>query len=547
MKWEVLKKLKTQNSKLKIDAVIDILLENREIEAKESFLEPRHPSEFTPGELGIDEDNFERAVRRIKKAAEEQEHVIIYGDYDADGICATAILWEALYKDNKNALPYIPDRFSEGYGLKAESLQKLKLKNKNLKLVITVDNGIVAGEAVDEAKKLRVDVIITDHHLPGAKLPKAHAIVHTTAISGSAISWLLARNISHQSSVINHQLELAALGTIADQLPLTGPNRSFAMHGLESLRSTTRTGLLSVLNSARTRPKDVGTYEVNFMIAPRINAAGRMSHGIEALRLLCTKNPSRASKLALVLETANKKRQEVVEEVNKHALETIGEEAIGEVIILADKAYHEGIIGLAAGRLAERFYRPAIVISEGEKVSKASARSISGFNIIEALREFENMFEALGGHPMAAGFSIKTENIGKFKSLFEEFAREVITKDMLEPRLLIDMELAFEMIDEALLGDIRKLEPFGQGNPQPLFLTREVGVADAKTVGGDKSHLSLQLGGGDKKFKAIAFKRGKILNKVLAAGKVDAAYSIEEDNWNGRNGIQLKIRDLKLN
>ena len=379
-RWEVLGK--TPKRSISLKEIEKILLKNRGLtgeKARKEFLSPTAPEALTLKGLGINQLQVKKAVERIKKAGKKGEMIIVYGDYDADGISATAVLWERLYSLGLNVLPPIPERVSEGYGLNSESIKKLKEENPSLGLIVTVDHGIVAGAQVEAAKKLGIDVIVTDHHQPGGKKPKPYALIHTTQIGGAALAWILAREIKS----VRDGLDLVAIGTIADQLPLVGANRSFAKYGLVSLNSTQRVGLNALFSEAGIVKGEIGPYEVGFMIAPRINAMGRLVHAIDSLRLLCTKNNQRAGELARLLNKTNLERQRIVEEVVLHALRQAQDESFARsVIVVAHESYHEGVIGLAAARLVEEFYRPAIVISKKGKIAKASARSISGFNII---------------------------------------------------------------------------------------------------------------------------------------------------------------------
>ena len=565
LKWEIVGKLKNLRIKeLKNKDVVDILLENRGLKTeiqKRKFFNPTPPEKIAVKSLSISEKELSKAIKRIKEAIKKDEEIIIYGDYDADGICATAILWECLYSLTKTVYPYIPSRFDEGYGINAESVEKLKnSKHPNLQLIITVDNGIVASNAIDIANKLGIDVIVTDHHQPGKKLPKAFSIIHTDKISGSGIAWILAREVLAKLPATSYQLqsslELAVIGTIADQLPLLGPNRSFAKYGLEALNFTQRPGLLALFEEAglvdsqtRLRKKatarQVGTYEVNFVIAPRINAMGRMEHAIDSLRLLCTKNALKAKELAEFLGRTNRERQRVVEEVVLHAMRLAqGKLARGTIVIAGD--YHEGVIGLAASKLVEEFYRPAIVLSKGQKISKASARSISGFNIIESIRKLDNITLGGGGHPMAAGFSIETDKIEIFSQKFEEITSPLLTDEILTRKLKIDAEIDFGVLSLELADKLSEFEPTGIGNSTPTFATYGVGIIDARTVGNDGKHLKLTLEKGDKKFGAIAFGKGEMFPKLSSNKKIDIAYNITADAWNGNKSLQLKVKDIQM-
>ncbi|OGM05821.1 single-stranded-DNA-specific exonuclease RecJ, partial [Candidatus Woesebacteria bacterium GWB1_43_5] len=467
-----------------------------------------------------------------------------YGDYDADGICATAVLWEALYALGADITPYIPERFSEGYGLNAKSVQSLKLKTKNLKLIITVDNGIVANEGVKTAKRLGIDVIITDHHQksnPPAVGPKAHSIIHTTATSGSGLAWFLARELGK-----NGGLELVAIGTIADQVPLLGVNRSLVKWGIEELNGTQRSGLLALFEEAAVKRGTVTPYTVGFIIAPRINAMGRLAHGLDSLRLLCTKNSSRALELAAVVGKTNEERQRIVEEVVVHARQSVLSNGESGIIVIAHKSYHEGVIGLAASKLVEEFWRPAIVISLGKSVAKASARSIPGVSIIEVIRKTGDLLVSGGGHEMAAGFSLETVKLDLFLQKLKELSGQYLTADLLLKTLKIDLELDFSQINQDLYKMLRKFEPVGMGNPAPTFVSKKVKVDNAKVVGADGKHLKLKLSQKNKSFSAIAFGMGGIYSQLNHESPIDVVYCVEEDSWNGNRGLQLKVKDLVI-
>lgn len=557
-KWEVLHR--TSITDRGIQAIVDVLLKNRGIKTKkekEEFFRPTPPEKISLRKLGIKATEVNRAVKRLSKARAKKEKVIVFGDYDADGVCSTAILWECLYSLGLDALPYIPERFSEGYGLKADSIKKLKKEYPKLELIITVDNGIVAYEAVNAANKLGIDVIITDHHLKGKKLPKAHSIIHTTEIGGAGLAWILSREILTKLQPTNYNLqtslELAAIGTVADQLPLIGANRSFAKYGIEALNKTERPGLLALFEESGIKKKSsdqpIGTYEVNFIIAPRINAMGRMMHAIDSLRLLCTKSRNRAKELAYLLAKTNVARQKIVEDVVEHARNSLKEmdaESEGKgVIVLHHESYHEGVIGLAASRLVGEFYRPAIVISRGETHSKASARSIPGFNIIEALRELDDMLVDGGGHPMAAGFTLETKQLGYFTKKIEKVSAPLLTEDLLAKKLKIDLELDFTKINWDLLKSLKKFEPAGIGNPTPTFVSRTVSVLNSRVVGSDRRHLKLTVEQNDKVFDAIAFGFGDYYAKLSPGIPIDLVYRLEENLWNGKRSLQLKIKDIK--
>ncbi|MBI3397271.1 single-stranded-DNA-specific exonuclease RecJ [Candidatus Woesebacteria bacterium] len=553
-KWEILSKgTKPPSGTLDLNKITDILLENRGLKSKkekDEFVNPTDPQDLTLKELKISLKEVIKVIVRLKRALKNKEKIIIYGDYDADGVSATAILWEALYRLKFNVLPYIPERFSEGYGIKRDQIIKLKKEVPDLKVVITVDNGIVANEAIKEAKKLGIDVIISDHHIPGKVKPKALATIHTTLIGGAGVSWILSREISKafkekKVNLIRKGLDLAAIGTIADQLPLVGPNRSIVKFGLIVLNKTDRAGLLALIEKSGITLGRIGCYEVGFIIAPRLNSMGRMEHAIESLRLLCTKNIQRAAGIADLLNRTNLERQKTVDEVVVHARARVGIDAKG-VIILAHESYHEGVIGLAASRMVEEFYRPVIIMSKKEGISKASARSISGFNIIENIRKASEFLLEGGGHPMAAGFSIESKDIEKFSKKLNRVSRKLLNDEILTKKLRIDAELGFDQVNWELTKVLKGFDPVGIGNLTPTFVTYGAYVNNCRIIGKGDKHIKLQLQSDGKTIEAVGFNFGNLYSKLTPGTKVDLVYSVEENRWNGNSSIQLKIKDITI-
>lgn len=542
MRWEILNKSKVEG----VESLVSILLKNRGIKDRKEFFEPKDPLAIKISELGIKGESVKSIIKRIKKAKDKKEFVIVYGDYDADGITATAIMWEALHSIGLDTLPYIPDRFEDGYGIKAESVVKLKSKYPNLKLIVTVDNGIVAYDGVESAKNLGIDVVVIDHHTKGTKKLSTSLLLHSTVVCGSALAWFFSRElfkglkIDNSKSLSTSSLELASIGTIADQMVLTGINRSIVKYGLDELNKTKRPGLLALSKEAGIT--DIGVYEVGYIIAPRINAMGRLKNGLESLRLLCTKNKLKAFEIAKNIGSTNSERQKIVEEVLLVARKNVTKE---KIIVISGESYHEGVIGLAAGRLVEEFYRPAIVLSTNGEVSKASARSISGFNIIEAIRAVSLHLEG-GGHPMAAGFSIETAKIELFTKEINKYADTLLTDDLLQKKLKIDCEIDFKKIDLGLMGELKKFEPTGLGNFGAILMTKGVEILEVKAVGSASRHLKIKLRKDEQVFDSIFFGGGEMYSNLKIGSKVDVAYSVEENVWNGYKNLQLKIRDIKL-
>ncbi|MDP3917774.1 MAG: single-stranded-DNA-specific exonuclease RecJ [Candidatus Woesebacteria bacterium] len=526
MKWKILNKRRKE--------IIKSLFENRNLKTKkeiDDFLEPKNPENIKIEDLNIKKESVKKILGRLKIAKEKKEKIVVFGDYDADGICATAILWETLYKLGFDAMPYIPDRFEEGYGIKASSLANSKLKNLNPKLIITVDNGIVAYDAIKEAKKRKIDVIVVDHHTKGKLVPSPYCL-HSTLVCGSALAWFLSKELG-----IKDGLDLVALGTVADQMPLLGINRSLVKFGLLELLKTKKVGLQTLFKDLKL--DNIGTYEVGYLIAPRINAMGRLANATDSLRFLCTRDLKKANDLNKLLNETNSKRQKIVDEVLTKVLKQV--QGNDKIIVISGK-YHEGVIGLASGKITEKFYRPSIVLSENKDTSKASARSIFGFNIIEAIKETGLIIEG-GGHPMAAGFSIETNKISDFRFKINELSKNKLTDEILEKKLYIDLEISFDQITKELVEEIKKFGPVGVGNAQPTFVSKNVEIKEIKKVGQEGKHLKLKLSQNGIVFDAIWFNNNQ---SPIINNQYNIVYEIDENIWNNKTSIQLKIRDIKI-
>src|SRR3989344_3701016 len=478
-RWELVSDRKPDNR----EEIKRTLLGNRGIKNQEEFFTPPKPSDLIAQSAkyfsDLDQDQLNRAVSRIKTAIQKGEKIIVWGDYDVDGICATAVLWQTLYGLGAKALPHIPDRFEEGYGLGAAAIKKLV--GEGCRLIITVDSGITAGAEANLIKELGADLIITDHHLKPRKLPKAYAIVHTTALCGTGIAWLLASQLPPQPYSLDPSLDLVAIATVADLQPLLGANRSLVRSGFEVLNRLERPGLLALAEIAGLKQGTLGSYAAGWVFGPRINAVGRLKHGIEALRLLCTTDPTRAHQLAQVLNRVNTERQELTVHTFDHAKGLV-EEGDGLIVVYHD-SWHEGIIGLVAGRIVEEYGRPASAVSQGKDFSKGSARSVNGLNIVEVLRAEEDLLEDVGGHAAAAGFTIKTQNFEEFVRRIRRNTAPLLTKLDPRPLLTMDARLPLEMVDLALVKELHRFAPHGVGNPEPVFLAEGVEVIQVKKIG----------------------------------------------------------------
>lgn len=535
--WKV---LSTHVNRKQKNWLLNLLLKNRGLTEKikaEEFLYPKFGHI-----LQVKLTDVDKATNRIKTALQKSEKIIVYSDYDADGICATAIAWETLNDLGAKVLPYIPHRIKEGYGLSNDAIKKLAIDG--VKLIVTVDHGVTAVNQVESAKKLGIDVIITDHHVLPQITPKAYALVHTTNLCGAGVAWRFMWEVikklkpSYQE-ILLEKLELAALATIADLVPLLGANRAIVKFGLEKISKTKRFGIKALIKSSGIVSK-IGTYEIGHILAPRINAMGRIEHGLDSLRLLCSKNQKQAEDLSQILTKTNTKRQDLTSKALEQAKSLVVEENL--VGVIAHDSLHEGVIGLVASRLVEAHHRPMIVISKGEIYSKGSARSISGFNIVEAIRFSSEYVVDGGGHPMAAGFTIETRHIEAFSKKINSYALSRLTDDLLNPTLTIECELQVGDLTKMTFKTIEKLEPFGASNPQPLFVTKKMLVEDIRRVGIDNKHLKLQLSG----ISTIAFNFGQMLAEIRPGFLVDVVYSLAEDRYSGADSLQLKVKDLKV-
>ena len=552
-KWTFISQDDEKNSNPQIEEVVAQLLHNRGFSTKkdiESFLNPQL-EDVTPKSVGIDAQGLKKALQRINEAIVKKEQIVVFGDYDVDGITGSAILWETLHELGAKCLPYIPSRSDEGYGLSLKGITNASQQIKDIKLIITVDNGIVAHEAVTFANDSGIDVIITDHHAVGDDQPDALAIVHTTNLCGAGVAYLLSKELREEHGGFHPEsdthLELAALGTVADLVPLTGANRTIVMHGLTKLRTTTRIGLVSLFSQSGIKQDAIGVYEIGYIIGPRLNAAGRIESAMDSLRLLCTKDRQRATLLSSQLELTNKERQFLLKEAADHAILHVNSlEETKHILIVGHQTYKEGVIGLVAGKLVESFYRPSIVLSIGETHSKGSARSVSGFNIIEFLRTHQQYFVNVGGHPMAAGFTIENTKFEELRNLLESASLELLNEDILTRSLKIDMELPLSFLSEELYQKIQALAPFGMANPEPVFVSKDVTVENIRVLGKESNHLKLMVSQDGKTFEAIAFGMGELAADLKVGDNISIAYVLDENTWNGNTKLQLKVRDIQF-
>lgn len=513
--------------------------------------------------------DMSEAVTRIVRAIEKNEVICVYGDFDADGVSATALLVNALQAAGGRVGPYIPDRVDEGYGLNLEAIERIATQAA---LIITVDCGIRSVAEVERAVALGVDVIVTDHHTVGPVLPPALAVINPRRkdcpsrfdrLAGVGVAYRLAQAVlravaQHKWSRISADqaaeveqslLDLVALGTVADMMPLLGENRTLVAHGLAQLNQTQRPGLAALLQNSDLRPGTVDTNMISFRLAPRINAAGRLSHAKVAYRLLRTHDPVEAYTLTQELETLNQERQRLTQEAQTVAEEQVAEQAAADppLLVVASPHFKPGIVGLVAGKLVERFYRPAVVIEQGEDESRGSARSIAELDISAAFDEVSHLLVRHGGHKRAAGFTVTTRHLSEFTAaLHEVAARELSRHTELRPNLAVDATVPCESLNWGLQEQFARLEPTGYENPLPLLLSRQVRVREARTVG-DGRHLRLVVDAGlnTPVLDAVAFHQGHRRDLVQEEMLIDVVYHLEANEWQGRRRLQLNVQDMR--
>jgi len=508
------------------------------------------------------------AVDRIRLAIEKDEPIAIYGDYDVDGVTSTALLVETLTHLNADVRGYIPNRFEEGYGLNNNALDELKANG--VKLVITVDCGIRSPSEALHARTQGLDLIISDHHHPAeGDLPLAFAVINPKQtgdkypdkdLAGVGIAYKIAEALlddgrqtidTGQPSTVNGQrlyslLDLVALGTVADLAPLVGENRILVRKGLKQMKQTTRQGLFSLAAVSDIKLDKVNAGNIGFSLGPRLNAAGRLKEALAAYELLITKDPSRAGQLAQELNIQNRERQGITREIQAQAeIITLADDPKAYLLFAAHESFNSGVIGLAASRLTDTYYRPAVVASKGEEETRGSCRSIPEFHITDALDQCADLLVRHGGHAAAAGFTVKNENLSALVTKLKFIAAEKLSNVDLKPTVTADAEVSLVDIRPELFEKCLKyLEPTGYGNPSAVFVARNIKVKNARTIGADAKHLKLLLeDDGGYNHDAIGFRLGEWQKKMPP--RVDILFTYEVNEYNGRIGYQLNLKDLK--
>ena len=498
------------------------------------------------------------AVERIRVALQAGEPIAVYGDYDVDGVTATALLVQALQALGAQARGYIPNRFDEGYGLNPEALDLLK--SEGVRLVISVDCGIRSPDEARHAREIGLDLIISDHHHPAPDLPPALAVINPKQagdvypdkdLAGVGVAYKIAEALhaavpgAGSKLALEDLLDLVALGTVADLAPLVGENRILVRRGLKQIRSTKRQGLFSLAAVAEVALSAIDAGSIGFLLGPRLNAAGRLESALAALELLTTTDVMKAGQLAQQLNTQNRHRQQLTRLMQEQAETLVMSEDPGAFLLFAvHPDFNPGVVGLAASRLAESHYRPAVVAAQGATETRGSCRSIPEFHITEALDQCADLLVRHGGHAAAAGFTVRNQNLPELIARLKSIAAEQLGGRDLRPTLMADVEVPLSELKPELLRHLDYFEPTGYGNPQAAFVSRDVRVKAARTVGSEGRHLKLTVEQArGVAFDAIGFRMGPLLPELSA--RLDVLYTFEANEYNGRTTLQLNLKDIK--
>lgn len=493
------------------------------------------------------------AVERLRHALKRHEQIAVYGDYDADGVTSTALLTHALRSLGAEVRPYIPNRFDEGYGLNIEAIDALHAEG--VQLIVTVDCGIRSIEEVAHAQSLGMDVIVSDHHHPGEQLPPARAVINPKQpgdtypdkmLAGVGLAYKLVSALAEYFPTLHPEdyLDLVALGTVADLAPLVLENRALVRAGLERLHTPTRQGLYALMQVAGVKPQNITAGDIGFRLGPRLNAAGRLDTALAALDLLLTDDLFLAGQLAQQLQAQNSERQRLTREIQQAAEQiALADNPDARLLFAAHPDFNQGVVGLAASRLVEQYYRPAIVGHQDETCTVASCRSIPEFHITEALDACADLLVRYGGHAAAAGFTVRNENLPALIARLQEIATAQLTGYDLRPSLVADMEVPLSDLTPEVLRYLDWMQPTGYGNPAAVFVSRDVRVTYRKAVGSDGAHLRFKVTDGRITYNAIAFRQGHYAKDMPQ--RVDILYTFERNEYNGRTSLQLNVRDLK--
>ena len=555
-KWEIYQtneeKVEELQKKYKLNKLLSTLLTNRGIieEAEiTKFLNPKRSDFYDP--FGM--PDMEKAVERILKAIENKEQIIIYGDYDVDGITSVTVLKSFLEERGIQVNVYIPNRLNEGYGLNKTAMEEIAKQGN--KLMITVDCGITAVEEVEYAKKFGIETIITDHHEPAEELPKAIAVVDAKRkdnkyeyrnLAGVGVVFKLIQALSIKLELDQKEylkyLDIVCVGTISDIVPLTDENRVIVKLGLKLVEQTKNLGLKEILQSCGY--SKINSTTISFGVAPRINACGRMGHQEEALNLLLSKEVNQVKELTQKINEYNKTRQEIEKNIYNEAVEQIEKEGLERknTIVVSGKGWHHGVIGIVSSKITELYFKPSILLCEENGECKGSGRSVPGFDLHEALMECNDTIDKFGGHAMAVGINIKKEKVEEFKEEFEKIAKEKEV-DKIIPILNLDAEIKLDDVNKEMVDSLKELEPFGEANKMPIFAFRNLKIDSIRSLSEGK-HLRLSVKDNKNIINAIGFNMGALADTYRIGDRVDIAGNLEINSFNGVDSIQINIKDI---
>lgn len=561
-KWEIgscdenlVKKIADENN---ISELIATILFNRGITEKDDvkvFLEPTRSDFYDPFLM----PDMEKAVERIIKAINKNENVMIYGDYDVDGITSITVLSKFLRERNlSNIKYYVPNRLNEGYGLNTKAIKKIN--NDKCSLIITVDCGITGMEEIEYAKSLGIDVIVTDHHEPLEEIPKAIAVIDCKRkdnqypfkeLAGVGVVFKLIQGLAQKLELDEKEylkfLDLVSIGTISDIVPLIDENRVISKLGLKLIPKTKNIGLKALLSENINSNSIINATAVSFVLAPRINACGRIGFEDEAVELFMTENISKANELTRKLNEYNRQRQLIEKKIYDEALEIIEGENLQEnnTIVIGKEGWHHGVIGIVSSKITEKYYKPTILVGFEENIGKGSGRSITGFDLHEALCDVNNLLEKFGGHSMAVGITINKNNFGKFVELLEIKAKKMHTEE-LAPIIFVDKEITLKQLTLSFAEELKELEPYGANNKVPVFLIKNLKIDSIRSLSEGK-HLKLTLldSANSNILNALGFNMGSLTEEYKMGEKVDVIGNIETNEFNGNKDVQLIIKDIR--
>jgi single-stranded-DNA-specific exonuclease len=544
-------------SELNVSPLTAQILINRGVTDKtaaESFLKPRLAHLRDPMEI----PNIDKAARRVLKAKANGEKVLIFGDYDVDGVTGTSILLHTLKFLGIETTYYIPRRYGEGYSLSISAVQKIAASG--VKLIVTVDCGISSVKEIAEANKLGMEVIVTDHHNLPAELPKAFAIVNPKMIAGDhpsehlsgagvafKFAWALLKIAGEKDSVfLTSLLDLASLGTISDIVPLNRENRILAAAGLIQINQRKRLGIRELADNSSLTGR-ISVKNINFGLAPRINAAGRLEHASKSVELMTTDDPDRARELAKELSQINLRRRGIGKDIKEEVFSQLSDEYVGanRLVVLSGNDWHPGVIGIVASQVVDRFSRPAVLIGVTNGAGRGSARSIEGINIFNLLSTCQDLFTDFGGHAGAAGFEIESGKIPELIERLHKIGEERISPDDLRPKIEIDAVIDPSRITLSVVKELEILDPHGEGNPTPVFSSGNLTLSSVRTVGSDGRHLKAKFTDGRVSIDVIGFGFGDYADQLSYDKKYDIAYHLEANEWDGFEVAQLSLVDIR--